>query len=91
MRLASRIAAGLLGGYAFVWSFTALGITALVALGVDFHEAETAMLLLAFVVYLLLFLWAFCAARVARAWTLLGAGTVLMSAAAWLLQQALLP
>ncbi|WP_232540106.1 iron uptake protein [Azohydromonas aeria] len=90
LRLASRVAAGLLGGYAFCWSFTALGITALVALGVDFHEAETALLLLAFVLFLLLFLWAFSARSVARAWTLLGAGAVLMSAAAWGLQRFLL-
>ena len=43
-----RLAAALLGSYAFTWGFSTLGVTGLVALGVDFHEAETALLLLAF-------------------------------------------
>jgi hypothetical protein len=48
----NRIAVALLGGYAFTWGFTALGIAGLVALGVDFHEAETGILLLAFLIIL---------------------------------------
>ena len=46
----SRIAAALFGGYAFTWGFTVLGIASLVALGVGFHEAETGVLILAFLV-----------------------------------------
>lgn len=85
-----RLTAALLGGYAFTWGFTTLGVTGLVALGVDFHEAETALLLLAFLVFLPLFLWAFAAPSLARVWALLGGGAVLMGAAALGLQQVLL-
>lgn len=90
LRVASRIAAALLGGYAFTWGLIALGVAALVVVGVDFHEAETAMLLLAFLVFLPLFLWAFAAASVARVWAVLGGGALLMTAAAWGLQRVLL-
>ena len=78
------------GGDPFTWGFTTLGVTGLVALGVDFHEAETALLLLAFLVFLPLFLWAFAAPSLARVWALLGGGAVLMGAAALGLQQVLL-
>ncbi|MFC3117059.1 iron uptake protein [Cellvibrio fontiphilus] len=90
LSIINRIAAALVGGYAFTWGFTALGIAGLVALGVDFHEAETAVLLLAFLVFLTLFLWVFATSRIARAWLLLGGGAVLMTAAAWALQRVLL-
>jgi hypothetical protein len=86
----NRIAAALLGGYAFTWGFTALGIAGLVFLGVDFHEAETAVLLLAFLVFLVLFLWAFASASLVRVWSVLAGGAVLMTASALLLQRALL-
>jgi hypothetical protein len=86
----NRITASLVGGYAFTWGFTGLGIVLLVALGVDFHEAETAMLLLAFLVFLGLFLWAFAAASMVRVWVSLIGGATLMTAATWALQRALL-
>jgi hypothetical protein len=86
----NRIAAALVGGYAFTWGFTAFGIAALVALGVDFHAAETGVLLVAFLVFLGLFLWAFATASVLRAWLLLGGGGLLMTGIAWALQRALL-
>lgn len=89
-RIVARIAAAILGGYAFSWGVTALGTVLLVALGVGFHEAETAMLLLAFLLFLVVFLWAFASARLARVWAVLGGGAVLMLAAAWGLQQVLL-
>lgn len=85
-----RLAAALLGGYAFTWGFITLGMVGLVALGVDFHEAETVLLLLAFLVFLTLFLWAFAAANLARVWAVLVGGALLMVAAAWGLQRLLL-
>ncbi|WP_211091420.1 iron uptake protein [Pseudothauera rhizosphaerae] len=85
-----RVAAALLGGYAFTWGFTTLGVAGLVALGVDFHEAETALLLLAFLVFLSLFLWAFAAASLVRVWAVLGGGAVCMTVAALALQRVLL-
>lgn len=86
----NRIAAALLGGYAFTWALTAFGIAGLSALGLDFHEAETAALLLAFPVFLLLFLWAFSASNMLRVWAVLGSGAAVMTAAAWAFQRALL-
>lgn len=85
--IASRVAASLLGGYAFTWGVTTLGITGLVALGVDYHEAHTALMLLAFLVFLVAFLWAFAARALACVWWVLGAGGLCMTGAAWLLQR----
>jgi len=86
----NRITAALLGGYFCTWGFTGLGMVGLVALGMNFHEAETAMLLLAFLVFLGLFLWAFAAANMVRVWAWLAGGGAVMTAAAWALQRALL-
>jgi hypothetical protein len=85
-----RIAVALLGGYAFTCGFTALGVAGLVALGVDFHEAETALMLLAFLLFLPLFLWSFASPRQGRVMALLFGGTTLMTAAAWAIQRAVL-
>lgn len=85
-----RLALALLGGYAFTWGFVTLGMVALAALGVDLHTAETALLLLAFLVFLSLFLWAFAAASLVRVWAVLGGGALLMTAAALGLQRVLL-
>lgn len=90
LSLIHRLAAALLGGYAFTWGFVALGVAGLVALGVEFAEAETALLLLAFLVFLPLFLWACTETSLARVWAVLGGGAVLMTAAAWGVQQVLL-
>ncbi len=89
LSIAYRLAAALLGGYAFTRGLVALGVAGLVALGWDFHEAETAMLLLAFLLFLPLFLWAFAAASLARVWIVLVGGAGLMTTAAWGLQWAL--
>lgn len=85
----NRVTAALVGGYLFTWGVTALGIAGLVTFGVDFHEAETGMLLVAFLVFLGLFLWAFAAASVLRVWMVLAGGGLVMTAAAWFLQRAL--
>ena len=86
----NRIAAATFGCYGFTWGFTAFGIVGLVALGVDFHEAETAMLILAFLVFLVLFLWAFAARSMIRVWAVFAGGGVSMTAVAWALQRTLL-
>lgn len=88
--IVSRILAALLGGYAFVWGFSSLGIAGLAALGVDFHEAETGVLMLAFLVFLCVFLWAFASTSVARVWVVLAGGGGLMTLSAWLVQQNML-
>jgi len=88
--IVARIGAGLLGGWAFVWGFASLGIAGLVALGQRYEEASTAVMLLAFIVYLAVFCWAFAATSLARVWAVLAGGAALMTGAAWLLQRALL-
>jgi hypothetical protein len=89
VRIALRIAAALLGGWAFTWGVVTLGITGLVALGQPYDEARTALMLLAFLVFLGAFLWAIAAPRLGRVWAVLGGGAALMTGAAWLLQRAL--
>jgi hypothetical protein len=87
--IASRVAASLLGGWAFVWGLSTLGITALVAMGQPFEEARTAMMLLAFLVFLAAFCWCFAAASITRIWVVLAGGAALMTGAAWWLQRSL--
>lgn len=88
--ITGRVAAALLGGYAFTWGFTAFGIAGLVALGGDYHEAETGVLLLAFLVFLGMFLWSFAAASLTRVWMVLVGGALLMSGLASALQHSLI-
>ncbi|VUD40916.1 hypothetical protein TDB9533_00379 [Thalassocella blandensis] len=85
-----RVALSLFGSYAFTWGFTAFGVAALSALGVDFHEAETAMLILAFLVILAVFLWAFAARSLSLVWLVLAGGAALFCAAAWGIQKIIL-
>lgn len=86
----NRILSALVGGYVFTWGFASLGIAGLAFLGVDFHEAETGVLMLAFLVFLCVFLWAFASTSVARVWTVLAGGGGLMTLSAWLVQQNML-
>lgn len=90
MNTALRIAAGMLGGYAFTWGFIALAIGLLVAARFDFHDAETLGTILGFLVFLVVFLWAFAARSVVRVWSVLAGGGASMAGAAWLVQRALL-
>lgn len=88
--IASRVAASLLGSYAFMWGFTTLGIALLVLAGMPYNEAQTLLYLLAFLVFLATFCWTFVAASVARAWVVLGGGGAVMTLAAWALARSLL-
>jgi hypothetical protein len=81
----SRIAASLLGGYAFVWGFTVLVIALAVAAGMPYGEAQTLAYLLAFLVFLTTFCWAFAARSLARVWAVLAGGGIAMTAIAWLM------
>ncbi|MBU0541233.1 MAG: iron uptake protein [Gammaproteobacteria bacterium] len=86
----NRVLSAVLGGYVFTWGFSSLGIAGLAALGVDFHEAETGVFMLAFLVFLGVFLWAFASSSVARVWAVLAGGGALMTLSAWLIQQSML-
>lgn len=83
--IVSRVAASLLGAYAFVWGSVVLGITLLLAAGMPYGEARTAAYLLAFLVFLACFCWAYAAASLVRVWSVLLGGGAAMSGAAWLL------
>jgi hypothetical protein len=84
-RVASRVAASVLGGYVFVWGFVSAGIALLVKAGVSYGEAQTSFYLLAFLVYLVCFCWAIAAQSLARVWSVLAGGGAGMTLLAWLL------
>lgn len=84
-----RVAAALLGGYAFTWGFIALGLALLFAAGMDFHDAEHLAAILGFLVFLTVFLWAFADRSLARVWGVLAGGGLLMTGAASLVQHLL--
>lgn len=86
----SRVAASLLGGYGFTWGFSVLGIALLLLAGVSYHEAQTFVYLLAFLVFLTVFCWAYAVRRTLHVWLVLAGGGAAMTAAAWLLTRLLL-
>ncbi|HEY7772217.1 MAG TPA: iron uptake protein [Marinagarivorans sp.] len=90
LSLVARIAASLVGGYAFTWGVITLGITTLVALGSEYEQAYLTFKLLGFVLFLGLFLWSFIAKSVTLLWLTLGGGALVMTTLAWLLQNQLL-
>jgi hypothetical protein len=90
LRVCSRVAAALLGGWFFTWGFTAFGIAGLVALGLRYDEARTALYLVAFLVFLGVLLWALAAASATRVWLVLAGGGAAMATAAWALTTTLL-
>lgn len=88
--LAWRLAASLLGSYCFVWGFTTFGITLGVAIGLTYQDAQTLLYLLAFLVFLVCFCWAFIARRLMLVWLVFVGGGSAMTVAAWHLMSALL-
>ena len=89
-QVTARVTAGVFGAYAFTWGFAAAGVAALVGLGVEYHDAEMGVLMLAFLIFLGLFLWSFAAASIVRVWAVLGVGAALLFTAAWAIQRAIL-
>lgn len=87
--VAGRIASSVLGGYVFVWGFTMLGISLGVWAGMPYDEARTLLYLIAFLVFLVVFCWAFAAASLARVWAVLAGGGAVMAGVAWLMVRAL--
>ena len=86
-----RIAAAVLGGYAFCWGFIALFVAGTFAAGMEFHDGEHLSSMLAMLLYGGLFLWAFVARSLARVWAVLLGGGVLMAGAASLVQSFIVP
>ena len=89
-QVSSRIAAAILGGYAFTWGLMALGVALLFAAGMEFHDAEHLGYIIGFLVYLSVFLWAFASRSLMRVWLLLAGGGVSMALSASLIQLLLL-
>ncbi len=90
LSLISRIASGVLGGYAFTWGCVALIIAGSYAAGMEFHDSEALGYILGFLVFLGVFLWAFAARSVTRVWLVLAGGGALMAGVASVLQRSLL-
>jgi membrane protein DedA with SNARE-associated domain len=89
LHVTSRVAASLVGGYAFVWGFVTLGVALAVAAGMPYEEAEQLLFLLAFLVYLVCFCWALSARSLALVWIVLAGGGALFTTAGWLWGRAL--
>lgn len=85
----SRVAASLLGSYAFVWGFSMALVGVLMRSGVAYDQALTTAYLLAFLLFLATFCWAFAARRVATVWAVLAGGGALLSALGWALTRGL--
>lgn len=83
VNVVSRIAAAVFGGYAFVWGFTTLLIAVALSLRLPYGDAQTTAYLLAFLVFLGVFIWSFAARRVGLVWAVLAGGGVLMTSLAW--------
>ena len=67
LHVTSRVLASLLGGYGFVWAFSALSICLLVAAGMAYQQAWTLVMMLAFLLFLGVLLWSFATASLVRA------------------------
>lgn len=85
----NRVVAALLGGYSFTWGACALGIAGLAAVGVSFHEAETGVMLCAFLLFLGLFLWTFAAKSMVKVWVVFAGGAAVMTGVALAIQNML--
>ena len=81
----SRVAASLLGSYAFVWGFVTLGVAIGLLAGMEYDDALSLSSWLGFLVFVTSICVAFAASSLARIWAVLGGGGALMTGAAWLL------
>lgn len=89
VQVGSRVAASLLGSYAFVFGFVTLGTALGVAAGMPYGEAQTLSYLLAFLLFAVCFCWAFLPVSALRVWGVLLGGGAAMTGAGWLLTQSL--
>lgn len=83
VHIVARIGAALLGGYVFVWGLVTLTLVLLVTAGLPYGEARTLVMLLAFLVFLMAFCWAFVHDSLLRVWAVLAGGGAVTSALAW--------
>ena len=68
LQIAARVAAAFFGSYVLVWGFVSLGTALGVAAGMSYGDAQTLLYLLAFLLFVACFCWAFAARSVLRVW-----------------------
>jgi hypothetical protein len=83
LHIASRITASFAGGYFFVWGITTLGIGLAVLLGMPYAEAQTLLYMLAFLIYVGVFCWAYVASSLTKVWIVLAGGGLVMTILGW--------
>jgi len=81
-RVAPRVLLAVVGGYWLSAGLAALFAAGLAVLMQD-SEAVVLMAMLAFVVYLIVLLWAFAEARLGRLWVVLGGGALAVQILVW--------
>jgi len=89
LHVASRVAASLLGSYAFVWGFVSLASAAGLKLGLAYTDALQLACWLGCLIFVASLCGAFAAVSLQRVWAVLGGGGALMTGAAWLLLRTL--
>ena len=87
--ITSRVAASLLGSYAFVWGFVSLGSALGLLAGLEYEDALQLAGWLGFLVFVASVCGAFAANSLARVWTVLAGGGAVMTGAAWFLLRTL--
>lgn len=85
-----RVLAAVLGAYGFVWGFAAMATAGLYALGVGFHDAETAAAITGFLLFPFVFLWVFASRSLKVVWGVVGGGAALMVGCGWFIQHVLM-
>jgi len=81
-RVTPRVLLAVVGGYCLSAGLAAL-LAAGLALLMEESEAVVLMAMLAFVIYLLVLLWAFAEPRLSRLWAVLGGGALAVQVLAW--------
>ncbi len=85
--LASRVAAALVGGWAFSWGFVVLALALGRRAGLSYEDAQTLAWLLVFPVYVAVLCGSFAAASGLRVWVVLVGGGLAMTGAGWWLMR----
>ena len=84
LEISSRVAAGLLGGYVFTWSFTALLTGVLLVMEMRYPDAISLSYVLALLLFPTVLCWAFVVKNTRTLWaTLLGGGLMMALLFAW--------
>lgn len=89
LHVAARVGAAVLGGYAFAWGVVAASTSLLFAAGLEFHDAEFLGAVTGLLAYLVVFLWAIAAHRLAVVWAVALGGGVLLAGIASFVQSLL--